>query len=155
MVTKSIKEGENYTHDKNVMLRYAQNYAKKNGTKSLKSDDIEDILTVIIAIGQALLSKNPRAVARALVELGHLIKKYGAPLVAKLYHNFRQRQRRRAQAGEKVNVPPTEQRLQKFLAEHSAVADQRAHLTVQQLFGAKKGIRGTRFVIKNRERSVA
>ncbi len=117
MDTNIVKD-EAFVHDKKVMMRYAESYAKKNGEKALNSEQVEDILTGIISISQAFLSRNPRSIAQALITLGHLAKKYGAKLVEKLYHNFRERQRRKEKEQGKTTVLPTEKRLQKFFAEH-------------------------------------
>ena len=114
-----IQKDENYMHDKQVMMRYVTAYAKKNGEKALNEEQVEDILTGLIAIAQAFLSGNPRRMARALIELGHLAKKYGAKLIEKLYHNYRERQRRREKENGKQTALPTEKKLQKFLAEHA------------------------------------
>ena len=117
MDTNIVKD-EAFAHDKKVIMRYAESYAKKNGGKALTEEQVEDILTGMIAIAQAFLSGNPRKIARALIELGHLAKKYGAKLIDRIYHNYRERQRRKAKEQGKTTALPTEKKLQKFLAEH-------------------------------------
>jgi len=118
MDTKAIQKNEDYAHDKKVMMRYVESYAKKNGEKALNEEQVEDILTGIIAIAQAFLSGSPRKIAHALIELGHLAKKYGAKLVERLYHNYRERERRKAKEQGKTTALPTEKKLQKFFTEH-------------------------------------
>jgi len=122
---------DDFAHDKKVMLRYAEAYAKKNGEKALNEEQVEDILTGLIAIGQAFFSGSPRRIAHAMIELGHLAKKYGAKLVERLYHNFRERQRRKAKEQGKTTALPTEKKLQKFLAEHE-VKNPNAAVTLLQ-----------------------
>lgn len=117
MDTNIVKD-EAFAHDKKVMMRYAESYAKKNGEKALNSEQVEDVLTGIISIGQAFLSGRPRDKAYALIELGRLAKKYGAKLVEKLYHNYRERQRRKEKEKGRTTKLPTEKKLQKILAEH-------------------------------------
>ena len=114
----AVQKNNDYIYNKKLMMRYAAAYAKKNNEKALNEEQVEDILTAIIAIGQAVLSKEPRKIARALIELGRLAKKYGAKLVARFYRNYRERQRRKAKEKGKTTVLPTETRLQKLLAEH-------------------------------------
>ena len=120
MVKQEIKDAQEFEYNKKLMQRYADSYVAKNGGKKLDSKAIEDILTAILSLIQVLVNKNPRNIARALMELGHLIKEYGAPLIWKLYSNFRKRQQRKIKQDENINLPPTEKKLQNLLAAHEA-----------------------------------
>ena len=106
------QKNDDYAYNKKVMMRYAQAYAKKNGEKALTEEQVEDVLTGLVAVAQAFLGGSPRAIARAMIELGHLAKKYGAKLVERFYHNFRERQRRKENG--KNSVLPTEKKLKEF-----------------------------------------
>lgn len=125
---------QDFSHDKKVMVRYVQTYTKKNGEKALAPDTVEDIVTAVISCAQTLTSKDPRAIAKALIELGGLVKKYGAKLIDKLYHNFRKRQQQKEKAGEKVAVPPTQKKLQQLLKTHELDSDQTSHEGLKEFF---------------------
>ena len=138
MVKQTIKDTQEFEHDKKLMQRYADSYVAKNGGKKLNSKAIEDLLTTILSVIQVLLSKNPRKIAQALMELGRLIKEYGAPLIWKLYSNFRKRQQRKIKQDENINLPPTEKKLQDLLAAHEArVQDSKQNLQ-QRLVATSK-----------------
>ena len=140
MEQQNTIQNKEYQHNKKLMLRYTNAYAAKTGEKPLKENAVEAILTAIISIIDAIRAHDPRTKAKALIELGHLVKKYGAPLVWKLYNNFRTRQRRKEQ-GKNKTIIPTAHGLQKLLSEHEIGATQSVKSMKQHLVAeAKKNV---------------
>ncbi len=128
-------EKKEYAQDKKIMMRYAKAYAKKNGERALSEEQVEDILAGIIAVTQAFACPSPHGIARALIELGHLAKKYGAKLVEKLYDNYRKRFNRREKQKETKAILPTGGKLKKFLTEHEIKeGDPKSHEDLKKFF---------------------